>query len=98
MTTLHTTTHQHNCNTHYHARARCTCPKYVVVRIAEPFPVFYSHSSQECRRANDPRTQGPFCVAGSEFFMPNTDANVDLAERQADLLRADGYTVTIELR
>lgn len=69
--------------------------KWVRTTIVEPFPVFYSHTNQKCRRANDPATEGPFYAPGSEWF----DFPEHLAFRQAAAghLRANGYTVNVEV-
>lgn len=72
-------------------------PRWVRVRIEEPFPVFYSHVSQKCRRANDPATQGPFYAAGSEWFDVYSEKTLAWKQRSAEHLRADGYTVSVDV-
>lgn len=72
-------------------------PRYVRVTVAEPFPVFYSHVSQKCRRANDPATEGPFYKAGSSWFVAYTPENLVWKRASADHLAKDGYTVTVEV-
>lgn len=69
--------------------------KWVRTTISEPFPVFYSHVNQTCRRANDPMTEGPFYAPGSTWF----DFPEHLAHREmcAEALRRDGYTVAVEM-
>jgi hypothetical protein len=69
--------------------------KWVRTTIAEPFPVFYSHTSQSCRIANDPRTEGPYYAAGAEFF--DLEHNLEYRQRCAAALRLDGYSVTVDV-
>jgi hypothetical protein len=71
--------------------------KYVRTTIAEPFPVFYSHVNQKCRRANDPATEGPFYAAGSTWLDPYSEKNLRFRQGAAEGLRRDGYTVTVDV-
>jgi hypothetical protein len=64
--------------------------KFIRTTIAEPFPVFYSHTTPTCRRANDPRTEGPFYAAGSEWFEPYSERNLAWKQSSAEHLRRDG--------
>lgn len=71
--------------------------KLIRTTVAEPFPVFYSHVNQKCRKANDPATEGPFYAAGSEFFELWSEKNMAWKLTSADGLRRDGYTVTVDV-
>jgi hypothetical protein len=71
--------------------------RYIRTTIAEPFPVFYSHVTQKCRRANDPATEGPFYVAGSEWFEPYSERALAWKTSAAEGLRRDGYTVAVDV-
>lgn len=71
--------------------------KWIRTTIEEPFPVMYSHVSQECRRANDPKTKGPFYNAGSEWYTFFGDKEMAHAQTAAEHLRMDGYTVTVDI-
>ena len=69
--------------------------KWVRTTILEPFPVFFGHVNQKCKRANDPATEGPFYAAGSEWF--DLPENLSFREWCAEGLRKEGYTVTVEI-
>lgn len=71
--------------------------KFIRTSISEPFPVFYSHVNQTCRRANDPRTEGPFYAAGSEWFWPYSEKALVWKRQSAEALRKDGYTVAVDV-
>jgi len=59
--------------------------RHVRLTIAEPFPV-------------DARTPaGPFYAAGSSWWTPYDAPNLAFVEWQAAHIRADGYTVTVEV-
>ena len=62
--------------------------EWLVLTIAEPFPVFYSH-------VNVPKGQGPFYAAGSKRYVENTARNRAWAEFSKQHLARDGYTVTV---
>ena len=68
---------------------------WVKTTISEPFPVFYSHTNQKCRLANNPQTEGPFYAANSEWF--DVPENFEYRQRAADAFRKDGYTVRVEM-
>ena len=71
--------------------------KFVRTVINEPFPLFYSHVNQRCRRANDPATDGPFYAAGSEWFDCYSPKTLAWKQQSAEHLRKDGYTVTVDV-
>lgn len=62
--------------------------RWIVLTIAEPFPVFYGH-------VNLPKGQGPCYAAGSKTYVPYTPQNRAWAEFSKQQLANDGYTVTI---
>lgn len=71
--------------------------RYVRVTIADAYPVFYSHVSQRCNRANDPETEGPFYAPGSAFLHAFSEKKLAWAHRSAEALRANGYTVDVDV-
>ncbi len=68
--------------------------EWIKTTIAEPFPVFYSHVSQKEVRAG--KAEGPHYTAGSELFHLYCPKQWEHAQRSAEGLRKDGYTVTVE--
>jgi hypothetical protein len=69
--------------------------KWIRTTIAEPFPVFYSHVSQKARRCGE--AEGPFYAAGAEFFHLHDEQNLAWRQGAATNLRADGYTVSVDV-
>ena len=69
--------------------------KFIRTEIAERFPVFYGHVNQGCKRANDPKTEGPFYAAGSEWFEIFTPPALVAANSRKEHLAKDGYTVSV---
>lgn len=69
---------------------------FIRTTIAEPFPLFYGHVNQRCRRANDPATEGPFYAAGAEFFEIERPGTLEAKKKAAAFLAQDGYTVTVD--
>lgn len=69
--------------------------RWIKTRIEEPFPVFYGHVGQKNVRCGE--AEGPFYAAGSEYFTLYTPQNLAWKESTAEALRANGYTVSVEV-
>lgn len=69
--------------------------KWIKTRIEEPFPVLYGHVGQGSMRLGEAR--GPFYAAGSEHLTPYDARNLAWKQSSAEALRAEGYTVSVEV-